>query len=129
MNGPIFNAKSKNLNQQVGTLPNMANTLLDWFQPLQFSRIVKTIVNFELKETLTTVDFMGVIEPISAQELAMKPEGERRWIWNTIWSLTNLDLKPDEIITINCVNFRVMKKHDWSSYGYYQFEIMQDYKE
>lgn len=124
---PIFNASSVLLNQNPGTLPNVSRALLNWFQPLNFVTIVKTVVNFAVVETLTTVNFLGVRQPFTPQMLLMKPEGERQWKWETIHALPGLILSPDDIITFLGVNYRVMQKLDWKEYGYVQYDIVQDY--
>lgn len=124
---PIFNASSVLLNQNPGTLPNVSRALLNWFQPLNFVTIVKTVVNFAVVETLTTVNFLGVRQPFTPQMLLMKPEGERQWKWETIHALPGLILSPDDIITFLGVNYRVMQKLDWKEYGFVEYHIVQDY--
>lgn len=123
----ISNAKDKLLTSNPGTLPNMSETIMGWFQQLSAVTIVKTIVNFEVVETKTTISFLGVIEPMPAQNLMIKPEGQRQWIWNNLWCSTDLNLNPDDIFTINSIEYRVMIKHDWSAYGYRQYEVIQNY--
>lgn len=124
----IFSASSVPLNQNPGSLPNMQDALTDWFQPLYFTQIVKTVVNFQVVETPTITQFMGVRQPFSAQQLMMRPEGQREWRWEMIHCYPSLVLRPDDIITFNNVNYRVMHKWDYTEYGYIQYDIVQDYE-
>lgn len=123
----IHNAKDTLLTANPGTLPNVQDAMADWFQQLSFTTIVKTVVNFEVVETLTTVAFYGVRQPFTAQQLMMKPEGQREWKWETIHAYPDLILRPDDIITFESVSYRVMEKLDWKEYGYVQYNIVQNY--
>jgi hypothetical protein len=125
--GPIKNASSVLLTQNPGTLPSVQDAMLDWFQNLTFTRIVKTTINFNVVETPTSYSFQGVRQPFTAQQLVMKPEGQRQWKWETIHAFPNLVLNPDEIIGFAGQNYRVMRKSDFSEYGYVLYEIVQDY--
>ena len=89
--------------------------------------MVKSVVGSQLVEVDTPFIFQGVRQPFTAQQLALKPEGQRHWKWEMIHAWPNLQLKPDEIITFANQNYRVMQKWDWTEYGYVQYEIAQDY--
>lgn len=122
----IINAKDKPLTYT--GLPQMGEVLPSWFQPMTFTLVTKSLVDYEVQEVLVTVTTQGVRQPMSAQELAIKPEGQRGWKWETIHCLPNVKLKLDDIIIFDTVKYRVMQKWDWSEYGYIQYEICQDYE-
>ncbi len=124
----ISNAKDTPLLANPGTLPNLQGALLNWFQPITFVKVQKTIVDSELVEAEQEYYFKGVKYPMKPQEVAMKPEGQRTWIWSTILALPDLVLDPDEIIQIGEVRYRVIDKSDWKEYGYVQYGVVQDYQ-
>lgn len=124
MAAPIVSAKNLPLLQTPGSLPNMSGTLTDWFQPLVFSRVTKEIIDYRVVETLTEVQAMGVRQPLSAQELQVKPESQRAWKWEQIHAWPDTPLQVDEIIAFNGIKYRVMEKWDWTEYGYLQFHIL-----
>ncbi len=124
----IRNASDLRLYQNVGTLPDMTGALLNWFQPMIFSQLVKSVVNFKNVETPTNTYTKGVMQPLSAQQLQMKPEGQRNWIWNMLHCLPDLILKPDDVVTYQRQNYRVMAKRDYSKYGYLEYDLVQDYQ-
>ena len=128
MSTPITNAASILLDEITGTLPNMSGTLVNYFQNLEFNVITKTVVNFKLIETKTTVAFRGVVEAITGQQLMIKPEGQRNWTWINVWALPNLVLKPDDIFEYKGVRYRVMKRNDWRAYGYVQYDCCEQYE-
>lgn len=124
----IINGKDTPLNKSFGTLPNVADVLPDWFQRLRFDIITKSLIDYEVEEVIVPVDTYGVRQPMSAQQLAIKPEGQRAWKWETIHCLPDVPLRIDDIVVFDNQKYRVMQKWDWSEYGYCQYEICQAYE-
>jgi hypothetical protein len=124
----ISNGKD-NLISQGSILPNLRNPVSKWGVNMQFVIITKTIVDGEVVETPTAIDFKGVIQNFSTTDLILKPEGQRDWAWKMVHSLTALALKPDDIIVYNGIRYRVMKMRDFSEYGYYEYHIISGYTE
>lgn len=126
---PIFNAGSVPLSKQPGTLPNMADTIMGWFQLLTFEKVTKTVdATFQVVETTTPIAFQGVVMRLTAQQLRMKPEGQRSWQWNQIYALPVVSLKPDDVlITQDGLHYRVMEKLDYSQYGYISYHVIEDF--
>ena len=121
----ITNAKDKGL--KYTGLPQMGEVLVSWFQNLTFDLITKTLVNYETKETKRTISTQGVRQPMSAQQLAIKPEGQRAWRWETIHCLPDVILKVDDRVIFNGVEYRVMQKWSWPEYGYVEYHICEGY--
>lgn len=126
-NQPIYSAKNVPLNQNSGTMPDVSDALLDWFQPMTFLTITKTVVNFEVKEVSTATNFLGVWQPMTAQKLLLKPEGQRAWLWFTVHAQPGLELIPDEVITYLGTQYRVMQKWDWILDGYVEYHLVNNY--
>jgi hypothetical protein len=124
---PISNASDVSLAANTGTLPNMESTMLDYFQAMTFETVVKTVVGFDVVETPTDVDFQGVWQPLSAQALMMKPEGQRAWKWFQVHAQVGLALQPDEVIKYQGVQYRVMARWDFAIYGYNLYHLVNDY--
>jgi hypothetical protein len=123
----ITNANSRTLSQSAPTVPNVQDAMRDWFQPLIFILIQKSVVNFELKEVQTIVQFQGIIESLTPTQLAMKPEGQRNWNFINIWAYPDLVLSMDDIFQYNGKNYRVTSRNDWSQYGYVNYDAAEDY--
>lgn len=123
----IINGKDKTLSQ-INNLPNMSETIKNWFQNLTFKKIVKSIVDYQAVETETIISTKGVRQPFSPQQLKVKPEGQRAWKWETLHCLTNVVLVPDEIVEFNSIRYRVIEKKDYTEYGYIEYEIVQDFQ-
>lgn len=127
MSAPIQNASDIPLSQNTGTLPQMGDALLSWFQAMVFTTIVKTVVNSLVVETPTNVSFQGVWQPFTDQALLMKPIGQRKWKWFMLHADTTLSLEPDDVVTYQGTQFRVMAKKDYSPYAYIEYHLAQDY--
>lgn len=124
----ITNAKDISLLANPGTLPNVSEALLNWFQILTFTKVVKSVADFGLVETECEVSFRGVKQNMSPQRLSMKPEGQRSWNWETIHAQVDLILKTDDVISFGGVPYRVMAKADYKEYGYVSYDIVEDYR-
>lgn len=122
----ITNAKNKPLTYS--GLPQMGEVLPSWFQTLTFDVITKSLVDYEVVETTSTITTQGVRQPMSAQQLAIKPEGQRAWRWETIHCLPDVVLKIDDVIIFNDIRYRVAHRWDWREYGYVEYEIHQAYE-
>ena len=120
---PGFNLGNNNFSN----VPNVGGAICTWGQKMVFTTITKTQVEFETVETKTETYFEGTWQPFTAQQLNIKPEGQRAWSWFTCHACTKLELKPDDIIFYKDIQYRVMSKLDYSSYGYYQYELILDY--
>ena len=112
-----------------GELPDLSEALLGWFVKMSFIVITKVSEGFKIVEQEEVVSFMGVWQPMGAQKLMMKPEGQRDWKWFTCHSDTSLELKPDDKISYKSAEYRVMEKLDYTEYGYYEYHIVEGYFE
>lgn len=123
----IINGSSKSLLQNSGTMPNVSGALLNWFQPITLGVLTKTVVDFKLVETVTSITFLGVWEQQSPESLEVKEIGERSWDQIGLWTQPGVALKTDDIVTRLGKQYRIMRKYDWSDSGYLQFELVENY--
>lgn len=126
MSAPITNAKDVKLTDNVGTLPNMQSTLLNYYQPMTLVKI-GTIINelFEVEDTPTNYNFRGVIQPLGPEELKLKPEGSRSWTWLQLHTDTSLELATNDVVVYQGMELRVMKKVPSKVYGYLEFHLCE----
>ncbi len=127
MNSIITNSKDVPLSQNTGTLPNMADALYSWLQPMTFGVVTKVVENSQVVETKTDISFAGVWQPFTMEQLLLKPMGERSWKWFMVHSLTGLGLQTDDVVTYLGGQYRVMAKGDYNIYGYFYYELVNDY--
>ncbi len=126
----IRNGKDTPLNANSGTLPQVDDAMLDYFQPMQFGVVTKTSgrsTGFQVVETKVTTDFRGVWQPMSDRKLMMKPEGQRQWKWFTCHADPSLILETDSVITYLGEQYRVESMRDYKLYGYVEYHLVQDF--
>lgn len=125
--GPIQNAADVPFNVREGSIPNMSDALLDWYQDMQFNKVTKTMAVGKVQEEMVLVNFRGIINPFTGRQLYLKPEGERKWKWHEIFSDAALVLKPDDVVQYKNTQYRVMWVGDYRIYGYMQYHVIEDY--
>lgn len=121
------NAKDIPLNQQTGTVPNVSNAMTNWFQPMIFGVVTKSITDFQVIEDMVEINFQGVWQPLSGRRLMMKPEGQQSWSWFWLHAEISLKLVPDQVIVYLGIQYRVMSVKNYDLYGYLEYELVQDY--
>lgn len=107
--------------------PDVSEALMGWLQPMIFNLLTKSVDGFINKEVGVPYFFQGVWQPFTSEQLIMKPEGQRSWEWVMVHSLNNLPLKNDDVIYYEGVQYRVTRKLNYTKYGYYEYEIVNDY--
>lgn len=127
MASTIPNAANTPLNVRTGTIPDVSGAMRDWYQPMIFGQVTKTIEGFQVIETMVETTFQGVVQPLSPRRLALKPEGQRAWTWLMLHAEPVLSLEVDEVVVYLGVQTRVMAKEDYAIYGYVYYELVQDW--
>lgn len=123
----IRNAANTPLNANAGNMPNVSSAIAGWFQPMTFGVVTKTPTAFQAVETVVQVSFQGVWQPLAGRDLALKPEGERKWNWFWLHADPSLTLNIDDIVTYLGVQYRVMKQKDWRLDSYVEYHLVEDF--
>ncbi len=107
------------------SLPDMSGALWGVTEPMQFNVVKTSPVDGEANQVVTNaIVFEGIMEPLTPQLLWIKPEGERKWKWWTMW--TEQDLNVGDIVQDEQgILYRVMKEWDWRTADYQQYEIIE----
>ncbi len=119
----------KPLNQAVSGLPDLGSALPSLFYPIRAVTICKTNVDGFIQEIETAQDTQGVVQVMNAQEVVIKYEGQRTWKFFTLHCLPGMNLKPDDIVSINGTRYRCMAKEDHTMYGFLRYDLAEDYQE
>lgn len=113
-------------------LPDVSSTLEGWFQKIVFGIVAKSLVNNRTVETITQIESQGVLQPLTAQQLEIKPEGQRGWNWFMLHCQPSLSLQLDDTVNISGTRFngryRVMARTGYDQYGYIQYDLVKDYQ-
>lgn len=123
----IAQGKDTPLNANSGTVPDMSDALLDWFQPITFGVVTTVVDNFQSVQTQVQTSFQGVWQPFTDRQLLLKPEGQRAWSWFQIHADPSLTLNVDSVIIYLGKQYRVMTHKDYSLYKYVEYHVIEDY--
>lgn len=110
-------------------LPDVGNAMEGIFYPITAVTVQKQEIGGFVKEICLTVKTKGVVQPMRAQEVEIKYEGQRTWKYFTLHCLPNLNLKPDDAVIIKDTRYRCLGKEDYSIYGFIKFDLAEDYTE
>lgn len=124
----IQNGKDTSLARASGGLPQMGDALGGWKQKITFGVVTKTTLNGITSETMVEVQFMGVMQPFTDRQLLIKPEGERSWSWYWLHADPSLNLPDDNVVLYRDKQYRVMKKKNYTEYGYIEYQLVTDYE-
>ncbi len=125
--GTIQNGANTPLNEKTGTVPDVSGAMTDWFQPMVFETVSKTVDAFQVIEDGTEISFRGVIQPFSNRDLLLKPIGQRAWTWLWLHAEPQLTLEVDEVVKYLGVQTRIMARRDYTIYGYVEYHMVQDW--
>lgn len=108
--------------------PNMMSVFAGWTSPVQLRVVSRVAVDFEAEENiLDVVTFEAVMQPMPAQEISRKPEGERAWKWWEAWSNTRLE-RDAVVQDQDEKQFRIQSIQDWSQAGYFHYSMTEQPK-
>ena len=110
-------------------MPQMDTTLYGWEVPLTLVKVVQSIVEGDLVTTETQINFKGVWQPFSMQQLALLPEGQRDWSHYWIHAKSGtLDLQTADKIIFQGNKYKVLERKDYGLNSYIEYHIILDYE-
>jgi len=113
----------------IPNLPNLRTAVMAWSSQIDIQIVCKRQENYKTVESLLLKRIKGVIQPYSAKQLSILPEGQRGWKWITLHCDTQLQLEIDDIVILDGQNrHRVMAKLDHSLYGFYEYHLVRGYE-
>lgn len=101
-----------------------------WTSKITLLKHTENIVDGLVKITQTPICFSGTIQPLTAQEISLKPEGQRSWTWLQIHCLSRaMDLIPGDRLTWDGDIYKVMAQNDYSLNNYIEYHVVRDYQD
>lgn len=111
-------------------MPQMDTTLYGWEVPLTLVKVVQSVVDGDLVTTETQINFKGVWQPLSAEQLNLLPEGQRSW--ENVWihcKASQLNLETASKVIFNGKRYKITQKKDYGLNGYVEYMLIRDYEE
>lgn len=107
----------------------MNSAVMAWAKSTKIFVAGKRLHDYKTYETFYEYNLKLFRVP-TGQSLEMKPEGQRAWNKETIYTDTKYNLNVDDIIyfeNTDTERFRITNKTDYNQFGFIQYEIMSDY--
>jgi hypothetical protein len=111
-------------------MPQMDTTLYNWEVPLTLVKVVQIVVEGDLVTTETQINFKGVWQPLSAEQLNLLPEGQRSW--ENVWvhcKASQLNLETASKVIFNGKRYKITQKKDYGLNSYVEYMLIRDYEE
>jgi hypothetical protein len=105
--------------------PDVSEAMWGLTSPTQFKIVRRDVSDYEPEDLVAAARiFDGVLQPLTPQRLAIKPEGMRNWKWWTLW--TNIALSNgDFVVDDENRSFMVMSVSDWRKAGFIEYEVTE----
>lgn len=121
--------RARPLNQSSG-MPQMRAAFSGWFKPITLVRVTDVNTNGFITKQETMFTFKGTVQPLSAEEIQLKPEGQRAFQWLQIHALKSPNnLLVDDRIVFNGVRYKIMQIRDYSLNNYIEYHAIWDYQD
>ena len=111
-------------------MPQMDTTLTGWEVPLTLVKITQNVVEGDLVTAETQINFKGVWQPLSAEQLQLLPEGQRSW--ENCWvhaRASQLNLETASKVIFNNKRYKITQKKDYGLNSYVEYMLIRDYEE
>lgn len=111
-------------------LPTPLVGIQSWKQPIVLQKKTQEVNDYgDIEETLSTINFQGVVQPLDPEEIKLKPEGQWSWSWYRIHTPVGVSLSTNDVLIYEDHEFKVMAVKDYSDYGYLEYHCVRDWSE
>lgn len=112
-----------------GGLPNLTIALNGWELPIEANFITQENKDGVITDISNTKRIKGVIQPMSAETVQIKPEGQRAWAWYIVHVRPQYDrLRVEQKITIKNEIYKIMEVKNFLPYGYMEYHVIKDFE-
>lgn len=111
-------------------MPQMGAAFQGWQTSITIGKVTQAVAdNGRVSDTVENITFQGVVQPLSAKQIALKPEGERAWQWYQIHCFsTALNLDTHDKIMYDGKKYKVMGIWNYKLNNYVEYHIIEDYQ-
>lgn len=124
-------SKNKSINSLIkSSQPQMNSTLQGWQNKITLIKITQDVIDGDLQTTETQITFQGVIQPLSAEQLALRPEGQRSFEHLWIHAVASqLNLETADKIKFKNKRYKIIEKKDYGLNSFVEYMLIRDYED
>ena len=117
------------LNQLSG-MPQMRAAFAGWKQKLSFDKITQQVVDGWVQEIKTPVNVEGTWQPFSAEDIQLKPEGQRSWSWYMLHIEGNVKhFNNNDRMVFQGVQYKIMQNKNYTLNNYVEYHAIEDFQD
>ncbi len=111
-------------------MPQMKAAFSGWTKPITLKVITQTVVDGFIQDASRDFSFVGTIQPLSPNQIMLKPEGQRAWEWLQIHcTASSVGLSPNDRIEYSGRTFKIMAQKDYSLNNFVEYHAVADYQD
>lgn len=100
-----------------------------WMTKITLIVIQQTVVDGFVIDTESKVTFQGTVQPLSPEQVQLKPDGQRSWQWLQIHCLAGaLNLVTNDKFIYNDIRYKIMAVLDYSLNNYVEYHAVRDFE-
>lgn len=107
----------------------MGRAFSGWTTRILLTKCMQNVVNGLVTTQQIPISFYGTIQPLSAREISLKPEGQRSWTWLQVHCQAKAtNLIPGDQVIYGVDLYKVMALKDYSLNGFIEYHLVRDYQ-
>lgn len=120
---------AKKLNE-ITAMPQMGAAFDGWKSKLSLKKITQSIVNGLVQSSESTISAQGTWQPLSAEEIALKPDGQRSWEWFDLHiEGASVIFSTNDRVIYGGKTYKIMAIKDYTLNNYSEYHLVFDYQE
>ena len=118
------------INQLSANLPDVSEVMDGWEVPMTANYVAQSVVDGVITDTEVNKSIKGIIQPLKAEEIALKEEGQRSFDWYLVHVRDDVygELFTTQILIINSIPYKIKAKKDWVLNGYREYHAIRDFE-
>lgn len=100
-----------------------------WSQNAKAKAVTQSVDAYGNVQSVTKFfKFSGVIQPLSAEEIKLKDEGQWSWSWYRFHTKPDVKLKTNDRVYYKGEEYKIMAVKDYSDYGHIEYHCIKDWQ-
>lgn len=120
---------AKKINEISG-MPQMGAAFSGWKVNLFLLRVTQQVVDGLVTDTVQEIHAKGTWQPLSAEEIALKADGQRSWQWYDLHiEGASLIFATNDRVIYGGETYKIMAVKDYTLNNYSEYHLILDYQE
>ena len=118
------------INQLSANLPDVSEVMNGWEVNMTANYVAQEVVDGVIADTQVNKAIKGIMQPLKAEEIMLKDEGQRSWDWYQVHirEAAYGELFTTQILIINSIPYKIKAKKDWVLNGYREYHAIRDFE-